>query len=556
MNAPSISLRLAPLLAIVALSGCGVSPLIKAAGDGSLAEVNAVLEKPGTLKSEKGGALLAAVKAGHADVVTALLAKGAPVDWADEFGGTPLMWAANKGRRDVFEALLAAGADPKKRANGGDDALAAAMIGDDPEIVSRLLALGLTANRKHRDGNPPLRAAVNGNAYRCIPVLKKAGTDIEARDAYGNTMLILAASMNRNRTLEALVDAGAAVDARNNNGDTPLGWAASVGNLEGARKLIEAGAHLDQKNNIGQTALMIADIKGSATVAALIRRAIDAAVSGVPLKPQAPAETAPSKAPEAVLAEIAPSYRSPERPADYALVVGVEKYADLPDARFAERDAAEVREHLLALGYPSRNVVLLTGSRATRTGIAKNLESWLANNATEASTVFFYYSGHGSPDPRTGESYLVPSDGDPQYLGDTGYPVKRLYEKLGALKAKRVIVALDSCFSGAGGRSVLAKGTRPLVSKVDVGALSSPKITALTASAADEISGVDESAGHGLFTEHLLRGLNGGAAGPDGGVTVGSLYRYLSSKVSDDARRANRAQTPQLFGEGSEARLR
>lgn len=175
-----------------------------------------------------------------------------------------------------------------------------------------------------------------------------------------------------------------------------------------------------------------------------------------------------------------PKYKSVEHADNFALVVGIEKYSSLPEAQFAERDAEAVREHLVALGYPLRNIVLLTDLQATNSGLVKNLEAWLPNNVNERSTVFFYYSGHGAPEASSGQAYLVPIDGDPQYLEKTGYPVKRLYERLNSLKAKRVIVALDSCFSGAGGRSVLAKGTKPLVTKVDTGIGISRKIIALS----------------------------------------------------------------------------
>ena len=78
-------------------------------------------------------------------------------------------------------------------------------------------------------------------------------------------------------------------------------------------------------------------------------------------------------------------------------------------------------------------------------------------------TVFIYYSGHGAPNPKNKDAYLVPYDGDPSFIDQTGYSLKRMYDALGKLPAKEVIVALDSCFSGAGGRSVLAQGARPLV---------------------------------------------------------------------------------------------
>lgn len=67
------------------------------------------------------------------------------------------------------------------------------------------------------------------------------------------------------------------------------------------------------------------------------------------------------------------------------------------------------------------------------------------------------------PNPKSGDAYLVPYDGDPAFIDETGYSLKRMYAALGKLPAKEVIVALHSCYSGAGGRSVIAKGSRPLV---------------------------------------------------------------------------------------------
>lgn len=267
--------------------------------------------------------------------------------------------------------------------------------------------------------------------------------------------------------------------------------------------------------------------------------------------PAHPAPTAPSESlahPPATISDAdVPRYSAPEDPDAYAVVVGVEKYHSLPEALYAERDARAVRDHFAALGVPQRHIAMLTGAQASRAGLAKTIETWLARNTDARSTVYFYYSGHGAPDPRTGKAYLVPADGDPQYLEDTGYPLERLYQKLGALPARRMLVMLDSCFSGAGGRSVLAKGTRPLVTVMAARPSEAGKVAVLSASAADEISGAHEEQPHGLFTYYLLTGLNGAARGVDGRVTLRSLYDYLSPKVQDTAKRANRDQSPQLL---------
>ncbi|MFH2205177.1 MAG: caspase family protein, partial [Elusimicrobiota bacterium] len=236
-----------------------------------------------------------------------------------------------------------------------------------------------------------------------------------------------------------------------------------------------------------------------------------------------------------------PGYQLAENPNDFALVIGIDKYKDLAAADYADRDADAVRRHLLALGYPERNIIHLKGADATRATFQGYLEEWLPKNVKPESTVFFYYSGHGAPDAQTGDAYLVPWDGNPQFLKSTAYPLKRLYASLDKLRAKRVIAALDACFSGAGGRSVLAKGARPLVMKIQEGVVPQGKIVLFAAASGDEITSTLDREGHGIFTYYFLKGL-----AADGRVTAQGLYEYLKPKVQDQARRQNREQTPSL----------
>lgn len=232
-------------------------------------------------------------------------------------------------------------------------------------------------------------------------------------------------------------------------------------------------------------------------------------------------------------------------PNNYAIVIGINKYMALPSAKYAEHDAEAVRNQLISLGFPSRNVIYLSGDKAGYKSIEKFIEKWLPNNVDENSRVFFYFAGHGAPDPRKGDAYILPYDGDPSFLENTGYPVSRLYAKLNELKAKEVYVAMDACFSGAGGRSQLAQGARPLVVTTNE---ESPtgKITVFAAASGDQITSVLEEQGHGAFTYYFLKGLTGDAKNQDGSITVESLYKYVKPKVQDEARRQNRDQSPIL----------
>lgn len=123
----------------------------------------------------------------------------------------------------------------------------------------------------------------------------------------------------------------------------------------------------------------------------------------------------------------------------YAVVVGVEQYRQkLPKADYAAHDAQVMSEYLTkVMGFQEENVVLIVDDHAGRTDLEKYVEKWLPNRVEKGDTVFIYFSGHGAPNPKTGEAYLVPYDGDPSYIDTTGYPLKRLYEQLAALPARK-----------------------------------------------------------------------------------------------------------------------
>ena len=239
-----------------------------------------------------------------------------------------------------------------------------------------------------------------------------------------------------------------------------------------------------------------------------------------------------------------PDFRLRENRHMYALVIGVEHYpGGLPDAQFADRDAQAVYRYLIALGVPSDHIRRLTDGTATRGRIRMDLR-WLKRNAKPDSTVWVYFSGHGAPGAH-GHAYLVPFGGDPNDLDDTATREDRLYRDLDRLPARRVLVALDACFSGNGGRSVLGKGMRPLTLVRKETIPSTGKLIVFSASRADQEAGPKESAGHGLFTYYFLKGLDGGAE-QEGHVTVGSLSRYLKAKVPEAASLDNHDQVPQV----------
>jgi hypothetical protein len=235
-----------------------------------------------------------------------------------------------------------------------------------------------------------------------------------------------------------------------------------------------------------------------------------------------------------------PAFDAAARENDFAVVIGIEKYRDLPSSDYSAADADLVAKYLLALGFPARNIQLLLNERASRADIVKAVDRWLPNSVKPESRVFVYYSGHGSPEPATGESYLVPYDGDANYLEETAYPLKRLYDVVGKLPVKESAIVMDSCFSGAGGRSVLAQGARPLVATMMKPLAPPPNMAILAATKGSQISTSSPDKRHGVFTYHFLRAIR------DGKTALAEVYEHVKPRVEDDARRLNVEQTPNL----------
>ncbi|MFH1724640.1 MAG: ankyrin repeat domain-containing protein [Elusimicrobiota bacterium] len=399
----------------------------------------------------------------------------------------------------------------------------------------------------------PLVRAVKKGDIHGVRTLVESGADVNEEggwfssslnDVIGQTALEHAARHGELEIAKLLIRHGA--DVNHGSGEwTPLFLAVESGQPEMVRLLLENGANIYRR---------VVE-RAKALDYPAISRLLDPDFSASRPSAPAPAPAAETARPPAVPAHAArairsdvdrPGYRSRERPDDFALVIGIEDYSDLPDAKFAGRDAEAVVAHMRALGIPRRNIIHLTGTKAISSSLKKYLESWLPRNVKPTSRVFVYFSGHGAPELKTGEAYLVPWDGDPNFLSDTAYPVKRLYGDLAKLKAKQVVVALDACFSGAGGRSVLAEGMRPLVMKVNLAKGPGGKIALFTAAASNEVTSTLKDKGHGMFTYFFLKGLNGEAKDGQGRVTAKSLYDYLKPRVQDEARRQNREQTPAL----------
>jgi hypothetical protein len=272
----------------------------------------------------------------------------------------------------------------------------------------------------------------------------------------------------------------------------------------------------------------------------------------VPLPEPTRADSAPAT-PASLLDEVERDIpRAAEsHPDAIAVVIGVERYATLPPARFAARDAQLFRRYATSVfGVPEdrNHLYVRTDADATGNEFRKLFgdEGWLARRVQPTTDLYVYFSGHGAPDVKTRAPYLLPTDADASYARETGFALNGLYQQLAKLDARSITVFLDACFTGATRSSgTLFGGARSIVISVEQPALLRDNFAVIAASGGDQIASDYPAKRHGLFTYFAMLGLRGAAdADADGTITVGELERYLGTRIPGAAVSLDREQKP------------
>lgn len=142
------------------------------------------------------------------------------------------------------------------------------------------------------------------------------------------------------------------------------------------------------------------------------------------------------------------------------------------------------------------------------------------------------YAGHGIPDEKSKDSFLLPVDG----IGgnaQTGYKLSELYSRLSENPTKSATVFLDACFSGSGRNGDVMLASRSVAIKPNV--------------ATPKGNYPYHEKGHGLFTYFLCKKLQE----TEGNVTLGELAEYVEDNVYRHSLIENsKAQTPPVNASG------
>jgi len=130
---------------------------------------------PAMSHAKDGKKLYKAASKGDLSRVSALLEKGAEVDYQDRNGLSPLLIASAYGYVDIVNALLEAGAEVNLQTPNGVTALYSASANAKIEIVQVLLAAGADVTIEDSDGKTALHPASLMGYSEVVRILLEAG---------------------------------------------------------------------------------------------------------------------------------------------------------------------------------------------------------------------------------------------------------------------------------------------------------------------------------------------------------------------------------------------
>lgn len=240
----------------------------------------------------------------------------------------------------------------------------------------------------------------------------------------------------------------------------------------------------------------------------------------------------------------------------HALVLGVGEYQFMSEYNVpvAMRDAdavAGVLQNPKYCAYPAAQVQKLTGAGATRSAVITALDT-LATQLKEEDTLFLFFVGHGlrSTD---GNYYLTTADSQlqgKQIIPGTGISESDLIGRLRKIRARRMLLVINSCYSGKlsahfGADETLENEGPPQKLTEALLSTGEGRIT-ITACRPEQKSWIAPGE-LSIFSKALVNGLKGEAPNNNGYISAFALYEYVYQESKDAA--------DEHFGETQEPEL-
>ena len=234
------------------------------------------------------------------------------------------------------------------------------------------------------------------------------------------------------------------------------------------------------------------------------------------------------------------NYTPPGKPQLYALVVGIEEFANPKwNLQYPVADATAVADVLQkrATGlFGKVEIKQLTSPQDTSKAALTAAFNSLSRTVGPNDVFVFFVASHGTVagELQSRQYYLIPSNAKsavPSEIRRDALSQDELKRLIASIPATRKLILLDTCHAGAMGNA-LEPTTRRLEEHAAAGILSTAMGTTVLSAATSDENAMEGQKGHGLFTWVLLQGLGGEAdARRNGFVGTLELAAYVDAEV-------------------------
>lgn len=229
----------------------------------------------------------------------------------------------------------------------------------------------------------------------------------------------------------------------------------------------------------------------------------------------------------------------------FALIIANENYKYAENVPFAINDGKTIKNYFTqALGIPSSNVTYLENATLNDIKFSLNRLEEICSVYGDDARLWVYYSGHGVPDEKSGEAFLLPTDG---YATDpsTALKISEFYRYLNNLPTSQVVLFMDACFSGAqrSTQDKMIASARGVAIKAKTSDIPKGNLVVFSAAQGDQTALPFESKSHGLMTYFILKKIQEG----NPRLTLGELSDYVLENVRKVSVIENKkSQTPHI----------
>ena len=260
------------------------------------------------------------------------------------------------------------------------------------------------------------------------------------------------------------------------------------------------------------------------------------------------------------------------KPKLHVLTVGIDKYVDrssryrgriLPGWKplnLAVKDAHAFGAEIKRAGSPMYQQVIVTpvlDEDATLSNLDKVILE-IARDVHPRDTFIFFAAAHGYS--VNGRFYLIPQDfqggPNPDLVAARGISQEHLQDWLAnRIKARRAIILLDTCESGALVAGHLRSRTEEAASEAGVGRLHEATGRPVLAAAASGQGALEPKQGHGVFTSAVLDAMKHGDTNGNGTIELSELVAYVQANVPRLAADSGDATRGHVVAAGQTARF-